>query len=90
MVDDVPTLKFTGVSTTIRTEGAVVTAEPRIQLTALEGRRVNVALRDGSRIDDCQLVSTGRTRVASIWLFANDTDTFVALDDVADTWEASA
>ena len=66
-------------------------AEPRNQLAALEGRQVNVALRDGSRIDDCQLVSTGRTRVvASIWLFANDTDTFVALDDVADIWEASA
>jgi hypothetical protein len=64
--------------------------EPRNQLAALEGRRVNVALRDGSRIDDCQLVSTGRTRVASVWLFANDTDTFVALDDVADIWEASA
>jgi hypothetical protein len=78
------------VSTTIRTEGAVVIAEPRSRLVALEGRQVNVALRDGSRIDDCQLVSTGRTRVASIWLFANDTDTFVAFDDVADIWEASA
>ena len=65
-------------------------AESRNQLAALEGRQVNVALRDGSRIDDCQLVSTGRTRVASIWLFANDTDTFVALDDVTDSWEASA
>jgi hypothetical protein len=28
--------------------------------------------------------------VASIWLFADDTDTFVAFDDVADIWEASA
>jgi hypothetical protein len=64
--------------------------EPRNQLAALEGRQVNVALRDGSRIDDCQLVSTGRTRVASIWLFANDTDTFVSYDDVAEIWEASA
>jgi hypothetical protein len=78
------------VVTTIRTEGAAVTKERRNQLAALEGRQVNVALRDGSRIDDCQLVSTGRTRVASIWLFANDTDTFVALGDVADIWEASA
>jgi hypothetical protein len=65
-------------------------AEPRSQLAALEGRQVNVALRDGSRIDDCQLVSTGRTRGARIWLFANDTDTFVAPADVADIWEASA
>jgi hypothetical protein len=65
-------------------------AESRNQLAALEGRQVNVALRDGSRIDDCQLVSTGRTRLASIWLFANGTDTFVAFDDVADIWEASA
>jgi hypothetical protein len=65
-------------------------AELRNQLVLLEGRQVNVALRDGSRIDDCQLVSTGRARVASIWLFTNDTDTFVAFEDVADIWEASA
>jgi hypothetical protein len=78
------------VATTIGTEGAVVMAERRNHLAALEGRQVNVALRDGSRIDDCQLVSTGRARMASIWLVANDTDTFVALDDVADIWEVSA
>ena len=39
---------------------------PRIdQLKALEGRQVSIALRDGSRIDYCQLVSAGRSRVAA-------------------------
>jgi hypothetical protein len=61
----------------------------RRNINALEGRRVNVALRDGSRIDDCQLVSSGGTRLSSVWLFANDTDVFVALGDVAEIWEAS-
>lgn len=61
----------------------------RNQLASLEGRQVNVALRDGRRIYDCKLISAGRTRCARIWLFTNDTDTFVALDDVADIWEVS-
>ena len=64
--------------------------ERRKQLASLEGRRVNVALRDGRRIDDCDLISIGRARPASIWLFSNGADTFVALDDVADIWEASS
>jgi hypothetical protein len=54
----------------------------------LEGRYVNVALKDGSRIDDCQLVSWGRNQAKSLWLFTNGTDTFVSLGDVVDLWEA--
>jgi hypothetical protein len=34
--------------------------KPMTELTELEGSRVSLALRDGSRLDDCQLVSTGR------------------------------
>ena len=68
----------------------VMTGERRHQLSSLEGRQVNVALRDGLRIDDCQLVSAGRNRVASLWLFTDGADTFVALDDVVDIWEAAA
>jgi len=58
------------------------------QLRGFEGRRVSVALADGSRIDDCQLVSSGRNRARNLWLFANGQDTFVAFDDVVDLWEA--
>ena len=56
-------------------------------LTLLEGRHVSVALSDGSRIDDCQLVSAGRHHVRSLWLFTGGEDTFVPLDDVVDLWE---
>jgi hypothetical protein len=67
----------------------VMTGEHRRQLASLEGRQVNVSLRDGLRIDDCQLVSAGRARVASLWLFINGADAFVTLDDVVDIWEAA-
>ena len=53
-----------------------------------EGRRVSVALRSGSRIDDCLLISTGRNGVSSLWLFTSGRDIFVALDDVVEVWEA--
>ena len=52
-----------------------------------EGRQVSVALADGSRIDDCQLVSAGRS-AGTLWLFTNGVDLFVALDDVTAVWEA--
>jgi hypothetical protein len=59
------------------------------QLRALEGRRVSLALADGSRIDDGQLVSAGRTPLRTIWVFVNGTDTFVPLTDVVDVWETA-
>jgi len=59
----------------------------RNRLHILEGRQVSVALRDGSRIDDCQLVSAARATTATLWLFANGDDLFVSLDDVVDVWE---
>jgi hypothetical protein len=56
-------------------------------LQVFEGRQVSLALRDGSRIDDCQLVSAGRAAIATLWLFTNGDDIFVSLDDVLDVWE---
>ena len=64
-----------------RTQG---TAE---RLRDLEGRHVSVALADGSRIDDCELVSAGHRRTHSLWLYGNGTDLFVPLDAVTDLWE---
>jgi hypothetical protein len=57
-------------------------------LHVLEGRQVSVALRNGSRIDDCQLVSAPRARTETVWLFSNGDDVFVAVTDVIDIWEA--
>ena len=55
---------------------------------SLEGHHVSVALRDGSRIDDSQLVSAGRNGATTIWLYSNHADLFVPLQDVVDLWEA--
>ena len=58
-------------------------------LQVLEGRQVSVALRNGRRIDDCQLVSAPRARTQTVWLFSNGDDVFVSLTDVIDVWEAA-
>jgi hypothetical protein len=54
----------------------------------LEGRRVSVALRDGSRIDDCELVSAGRPGTGTVWLFSNGIDVFVPVATIVACWEA--
>jgi hypothetical protein len=64
-----------------------MTRERVNQFRWLEGRRVSLALRDGSRIDDCQLISAGRHGVSSLWLFSNGRDIFVTLDSVVEMWE---
>ena len=58
-------------------------------LHGLEGRQVSVALRNGTRIDDCQLVSAPRARTETVWLFSNGHDVFVSLADVIDVWEVA-
>ena len=60
------------------------------QLKLLEGRQVGVALTDGTRIDDAQLVSSGRGQVHNLWVFTNGVDAFVPLPEVVDVWEAAA
>ena len=58
-------------------------------LKELEGHRVGLALADGSRIDDCELVAVYRGRCGHLWVHANGTDAFVPLSKVADVWETS-
>jgi hypothetical protein len=58
-------------------------------LYGLEGRQVSVALGNGSRIDDCQLVSAPRAGASTLWLFSNGDDVFVTLSDVVDVWEVA-
>ena len=60
------------------------------QLKSLEGRHVGVALTDGSRIDDLQLVSAVRGRVPTLWVFTNGVDTFGPVHEVVDVWAALA
>jgi hypothetical protein len=55
-------------------------------MVRLEGRHVGIALVDGSRIDNCQLVFAGRE---SVWVFVNGRDTFVNASTVCDFWEAN-
>lgn len=59
------------------------------RLYGLEARQVSVALRDGSRIDDCQLVSAPRACADTLWLFSNGDDLFVCVSDVVDLWEVA-
>ena len=52
-------------------------------LAHLGGRHVSVALRDGSRLEDCEVVSVaGRRRGGSLWLLVAGDDRIVAVDDV--------
>ena len=60
-----------------------------LHLKGLEGRQVGLALSDGSRIDDCQLVCAPRARIETLWLFSNGADLFVDVGDVVDVWEVA-
>ena len=55
----------------------------------LEGHRVSLALVDGSRLDDCELISGGRRGEDRLWLYTNGADTFVFRAEVADLWEVA-
>jgi hypothetical protein len=48
-----------------------------------------VALSDGSRIDDCELVSIGRGDVATLWVYTHAGDEFIPLAEVVDVWPTS-
>jgi hypothetical protein len=58
-------------------------------LRALEGHQVNVAFRDGSRMDDCQLISAGRPGTGTVWIFAQGIDVFLPASTIVDCWEAA-
>lgn len=64
-------------------------ANPMSELRQLEGCQVSLALADGSRIDDCSLVSVGRGHSTTLWVFTNGSDTFIPFSDVVDAWEAA-
>ena len=55
---------------------------------SLEGRHVSVTLRDGSRLDDCQVVSARRSGAQTVWLFVDGIDVFLPVAAIVDCWEA--
>lgn len=59
----------------------------RQQAFGLEGQSVSVALADGSRIDEATLVSVGRAKARTLWLYSNGADLFVAFSDIVDVWQ---
>ena len=59
-------------------------------LRELEGHRIGLALADGSRIDDCELVAVGRPHKGRVWVHTNGADAFLSLAQVADFWEVTA
>jgi hypothetical protein len=62
-----------------------MSAERRRELRRLEGRNVHLALSDGSRMDDVQLVSA---RGLTLWIFDSGEDLFVPFTRVIDFWSA--
>jgi hypothetical protein len=60
-----------------------MTVERRRELRRFEGSTVNLALVDGSRLDDVNLVSA---RGSSLWIFAGGEDRFVPVTSVIDAW----
>jgi hypothetical protein len=62
----------------------------RGRLQALVGRDVGLALVDGTRLDDCELVSQPRARrIGTAWIVHGGHDVFVPVEAIADVWEAS-
>ena len=57
-------------------------------LRELEGREVSLALADGSRLDAVTLISAGRGRTPTVWLFAQGIDVFLPRRCVIAAWEA--
>jgi hypothetical protein len=62
--------------------------EEAFGVRALEGRRVSLALRDGTRVDDCELVAIGRYDERTLWLYAGGSDRSVNLADIIEIWES--
>jgi hypothetical protein len=62
----------------------------RRALLGLEGRSVSLSLADGSRLDDVTLVSAGRGRTPTVWVYAGGIDVFVPRPHIIDAWESAA
>ena len=61
---------------------SVQSSQLLVELGALEGDRVDLILRDGTRLDDCLLVSRGRLWAKSIWVVSDEIDHFIHRRDI--------
>ena len=52
-----------------------------------EGQEVSIALRDGTLLASCTVVSRARKSTTTVWLVVNDEDVFVPIDDIAEIRE---
>ena len=66
-----------------------MTGEQMTAIRRLEGYEVSIALTDGSRIDAAALMSVGRLKEATVWIYCNGTDVFIPASRVRDVWESS-
>jgi hypothetical protein len=57
-------------------------------LRCMEGRCVCLSLVDGTRIDECQVISVAPTSGGTVWVYTNGEDAFIPIGDICDTWEA--
>lgn len=64
-----------------------MTAQKRRELHRFEGSSISLALADGSRLDDVNLVSAGGVK---LWIFAGGEDRFVPVAHVIDAWQSEA
>lgn len=55
---------------------------PMANLRAVEGQQVDVMLADGTRLDNCNLVSVGRLWARTVWLSRGETDLFVTPEEI--------
>jgi hypothetical protein len=56
--------------------------EPDHRLYACEGRLVSIALRNGTVLSECVVVSVARGNVQTLWVFSEDADMFIRRRDV--------
>ncbi len=64
-----------------------MTAEKRRELHRFESSTVSLALSDGTRLDDVNLVSA---RGLTLWIFDGGEDMFVPVAQVIDAWSSGA
>lgn len=64
-----------------------MTADKRRELYRFEGTSINLALADGSRLDDVSLVSA---RGVKLWIFDGGEDRFVPVTQVIEVWASAA
>jgi hypothetical protein len=52
-----------------------------LDLRSMEGSPVSVTLKNGSHLDGV-LISSGRGRTNTLWVYANETDLLISVQDV--------